>query len=139
LGADPVFREVLYIGTDHGLYTGSRGSDGRYSWTLDLTVPDTHISDIVPQRNINGYSGVLRLSTYGRGVWERSAPVDCFVTGPILSVPSQYSTVRAAYNTAQSCNNILITTGTYHEAPFTFSRNINVRLEAQGGPVTIGQ
>jgi hypothetical protein len=137
LGADPAFRGILYIGTDHGLYVGTRGSDGRYSWALDLTVPDTHIFMIVPHRNVNGYSGVLRLSTYGRGVWERVGPVNCFVTAPILSVPGQYSTVRAAYNAAQDCNIIRIATGTYHEAPIPFNQNKHVRLESQGGPATI--
>lgn len=60
----------------------------------------------------------------------------CFDGAPVLSVPSQYSTVRAAYNAAQDCNIIRINVGTYQEAPF-INLTKHVRLESQGGPATI--
>ena len=54
---------------------------------------------------------------------------------PVLSVPSQYSTIRSAYNAAGDCNIIRISSGIYHETvPFNLTKH--VRLESQGGPAT---
>jgi len=59
--------------------------------------------------------------------------------GGILYVPTQYSTISAAYNVAQNCDLIEITTGTYHEAPLSMNQQKRVRLVSLGGPVTISR
>ncbi len=71
IGADPSLRGVLYLGTTNGLWVGLPDSNGNYTWSQDLSVPDTMITSIVPHRNDGRYSGVLRVGTFGRGVWER--------------------------------------------------------------------
>lgn len=71
IGADPSLRGLVYLGTTNGLWEGLPDSNGDYTWSKDLTVPDTFISGIVPHRNNGIYTGGLRLVSFGRGVWER--------------------------------------------------------------------
>lgn len=81
--ADPSTKDVLYLGIrgagkdaagndPNGLWEGIKQDNGTFRWEQNKDIPDTFVIAIVAHRNnINGYSGVLRLTTYGRGVWER--------------------------------------------------------------------
>src|SRR5207245_2292687 len=71
IGADPSLRGLLYLGDTHGLWEGLPDGMGSYHWTLNTDVPDTWVTGVVPHRNSNGFSGTLRVATYGRGIWER--------------------------------------------------------------------
>jgi hypothetical protein len=71
VAADPSIRGLVYVGGQTGLWEGLPDQTGSYQWTLNPTVPDTYVSNIVSHRNSNGFSQTVRLGTYGRGVWER--------------------------------------------------------------------
>ena len=71
IAVDPVLKGTVYIGTLHGVWAGTPDSSGDYSWARELDVPETSVTMIEPQRGSGAYSGILRLSTFGRGEWER--------------------------------------------------------------------
>ncbi len=106
---------------------------------LGDNLPNVIVTDLHYYRQ----DDVLVAGTYGRGAWTMPNtgraifPNDCFLDGNVLKVgpTGPFLTVRAAYNAAQSCNRILIFTGTYSEGPITMNKYI--RLESQGGPATI--
>jgi hypothetical protein len=64
--ADPTQNGVLWLGTTNGLWKGERQSGGGWLWSRSPDVPRTWITDIA------AWGGALRLSTFGRGVWERN-------------------------------------------------------------------
>jgi hypothetical protein len=95
LAADPLSPGRVYIGTRHGLWVGTPNTAGVYTWAEDPNVPETLIIDIENQRDSHGYSGVIRLATYGRGVYETvpTLPAAAAVT---ISVPTR--TITTASN-----------------------------------------
>jgi outer membrane protein assembly factor BamB len=74
LAVDPILAGHLYVGTEHGLWEGTPGSNGQYSWVLSPEIPDTRVTVIVAQRSVAGYSGTMELSAFGRSIWERHVP-----------------------------------------------------------------
>ncbi|HEY5628784.1 MAG TPA: hypothetical protein VIR16_04665, partial [Candidatus Limnocylindrales bacterium] len=54
---------TLWVGTDLGLY---RTTDGGSTWARFGNLPAVRVTDISVSQN----GGLLRVSTYGRGVWE---------------------------------------------------------------------
>lgn len=105
IGADPAVPGLVYVGTTNGIWEGLPDSSGAYSWTQNLTVPDTYIAGIVPHRGSSfssGYSGALRVTTYGRGVWERQITVSRTCLALHCLAPRKITCVgchRAAYQT----------------------------------------
>jgi len=120
-------------------------------WTrLGNNLPNLVVSDL----RYNAADDVLVASTFGRSAWKMSDVArNCAasVVAPVLYVDrsatganpdgtpiNPFHNVSAAYNVAQNCDRLLITTGTYQETlPFALSKNL--RLEANGGTVTIGR
>jgi hypothetical protein len=80
--ADPAALQTLYVGTNHGLWQGAQQNDGSYNWTKNSEIPDSWLMSIIPHRSIKGYSKVLRLNIYGRGVWERYPPQPPLIAKP---------------------------------------------------------
>jgi photosystem II stability/assembly factor-like uncharacterized protein len=71
---DPTNPLRVWVGTDMGVYVSQNGG---VSWTLyNQGIPRVVITDLKFHRNL----GLLRASTYGRGVWERQA------TDPTLQI-----------------------------------------------------
>ena len=70
---------TVYVGTDLGVL---RSVDGGVSWTTldDLHLPNIPVTDL----KINEQAGVLRASTFGRGVFEFTA-----ASGPVIAVNAQ--------------------------------------------------
>jgi hypothetical protein len=77
VAADPKLKGVVYVGTRRGLWAGTPDGQGNYSWAIEADVPDTKVTMIMPERTPSGYTGVLRLSTYGAGIWERRLSTPC--------------------------------------------------------------
>ncbi len=67
----------LYIGTDLGVLRRSVADGAAWEVVDDLHLPNSAVSDL----EINTQAGVLRASTWGRGVFELAAP-----GGPVISV-----------------------------------------------------
>ena len=64
---DPRNPNVLYVGTDFGVYVSTNGGD---RWTvLGGNLPSVQVSDLAFHRRDN----MLVISTYGRGVWVMDA------------------------------------------------------------------
>jgi hypothetical protein len=121
-------------------YTGVFVNFGNGSWsylTGYLPQPLASVSSV-------GFTGPLvYVATEGRGLLRVDLDDDnqCFLGGGALRVgPSDpYHRVKDAFSAAQAgCTTISIYTGTYHEAPDTFSGK-SVRLESRGGQVIIGK
>jgi hypothetical protein len=70
---------TLYVGTDLGVL---RSVDGGNNWaTLDaLHFPNSPVTDL----QLNSQSGILRASTFGRGVFDFGAP-----TGPVVTTNAE--------------------------------------------------
>lgn len=70
---------TIYVGTDLGVL---RSVDGGVSWTVldDLHLPNIPVTDL----KINEQAGVLRASTFGRGVFEFTA-----ASGPVIAVNAE--------------------------------------------------
>jgi hypothetical protein len=63
---DPEVPAVIYTGTDEGVY---RSTDGGASWhSFNEGLPHTSVRYIKRHRQLP----LLRVGTYGRGVWERN-------------------------------------------------------------------
>jgi photosystem II stability/assembly factor-like uncharacterized protein len=60
---DPVDREILYVGTDTGVYVTQ---DGGKKWnTLGSNLPATYVHDLI----IHPRDNVIVIATHGRGMW----------------------------------------------------------------------
>jgi photosystem II stability/assembly factor-like uncharacterized protein len=70
---------VLYVGTELGIV---RSLNGGLAWEVvdDIHLPNAAISAI----EVNEQAGVLRVSTWGRGVFELAAP-----SGPVIAVDAE--------------------------------------------------
>jgi hypothetical protein len=77
MAADPSLPGVIYVGSTRGVFVGTPSGTGTYAWQKELDVPDVYISMIHAHRNLAGYSGVVRLASYGRGIWERRITNPC--------------------------------------------------------------
>jgi len=65
---DPANSNNLYAGTDIGVY---RSTDGGANWVpFSEGLPRVAVFDLV----IHPLTGVIRIATHGRGIWERSKP-----------------------------------------------------------------
>jgi hypothetical protein len=68
LAVDPANPSHLYLGADIGAW---RSTDGGLNWqTYSEGLPDAGVMDLV----LHDSKRVLRASTHGRGVWERTLP-----------------------------------------------------------------
>jgi hypothetical protein len=77
IAADPLLKGVVYVGSQHGLWAGTPDAAGHYSWTKEEDIPETAVTFIQAQRGAGVYTGVLRLATFGRGIWERKLSSPC--------------------------------------------------------------
>ena len=89
IAADPSLKGVVYIATQKGVWAGTPDSGG-YDWAIEMDVPDTSVTFLQAERAGGAYSGVLRLSTYGRGIWERIVSTPCPPTG----CPTQSNSIQ---------------------------------------------
>jgi ligand-binding sensor domain-containing protein len=60
---DPKNPEILYAGTDFGVYVSTNGG-GRWE-VLGSNLPSVQVSDL----QISSRDGLIVISTYGRGMW----------------------------------------------------------------------
>jgi hypothetical protein len=66
VAVDPANTNIVYVGTDVGVWKGVKGA-GSWSWTIfSQGLPEAAISDLA----IHAQARLLRAATYGRGVWE---------------------------------------------------------------------
>ncbi|MCX6576236.1 MAG: hypothetical protein NTV82_07560 [Candidatus Aminicenantes bacterium] len=64
---DPVNRNILYVGTDQGVYVTT---DGAKSWTvLGANLPSTYVHDLI----IHPRDNIIVCATHGRGMWALDA------------------------------------------------------------------
>jgi hypothetical protein len=112
LAAHPVRDHTLYVGTDNGLIVGERTGldDTTWTWRQSPGVAQTLVSDLAVRRG--DARGIVRASTYGRGVWEHQGrqcrpfpdreieppvhvpvppPIDPFVRHDAVMIPVSYS------------------------------------------------
>jgi photosystem II stability/assembly factor-like uncharacterized protein len=60
---DPVNKDILYAGTDGGVYVTT---DGGKTWnTLGANLPSTYVHDLI----IHPRDNIIAVATHGRGVW----------------------------------------------------------------------
>lgn len=95
IAADPQLAGVVYLATANGLYVGAPGLQGTYQWQRSPDVPWSNVSAIVAQQGPSGFSGTVRASVYGRGVWERA----------IARQPCRVSTCYAPVALCLTCRN----------------------------------
>jgi hypothetical protein len=64
---DPVNKEILYVGTDIGVYVTT---DGAKTWNiLGGNLPSTFVQDLI----IHPRDNVIVIATHGRGMWALAA------------------------------------------------------------------
>jgi hypothetical protein len=64
---DPVNRNILYVGTDQGVYVTT---DGAKTWTvLGANLPSTYVHDLI----IHPRDNIIVCATHGRGMWALDA------------------------------------------------------------------
>ena len=64
---DPVDRNILYVGTDTGVYVTT---DGAKSWSvLGANLPATYVHDLI----IHPRDNIIVIATHGRGMWALDA------------------------------------------------------------------
>jgi photosystem II stability/assembly factor-like uncharacterized protein len=91
--------EVLYVGTDRGVYQG-RPVGGDWEWYADTCgLPPTYVSDLVVHRS----GTVIRAATYGRSAYERSLTAtipgpDIYDTGPRNDTITRATTISGPWN-----------------------------------------
>jgi photosystem II stability/assembly factor-like uncharacterized protein len=78
--------DVLYVGTDSGVYasTGLSGSWSRFGTGL----PNVQVVDV----ELNTSLGILAAGTHGRGVWETDARSPSVAAPPVLSLTESFDT-----------------------------------------------
>jgi hypothetical protein len=70
IAVDPDDTGTLYVGTSKGLVVGIRQPDGSWHWFLEEDIPETWVNEIQTVAGTGGRGGFVRLSTYGRGMFE---------------------------------------------------------------------
>lgn len=60
---DPKNQNILYVGTDHGVYVSINGGESWY--TLCCALPTTYVQDII----IHPRDNIMIAATHGRGLW----------------------------------------------------------------------
>jgi len=73
---DPLRPNNVYFGGQEGLWQGTLFA-GQWSWQLNTSTPESQVRNFALQRGAKGFSGVLRATIYGRGVWERAVDQGC--------------------------------------------------------------
>ena len=63
---DPVDRNILYVGTDVGVYVSK---DGGASWQVLGNLPSTYVHDLI----IHPRDNIIVIATHGRGMWAMDA------------------------------------------------------------------
>lgn len=98
VAADPSQLNLVYAGTDAGLFIGQRqGRPPRWQWSRSLDVPDTTITDIESHINSAGSFGTVYASTFGRGVFER------VLTGPSRQAMNRMAQPQPIENAITRC------------------------------------
>jgi hypothetical protein len=102
MAADPTRRGVIYLGTMRGLLVGAPDSAGNYQWSLDANLPDARVGSIDSNRNVNGFTGDMEVSLFGRGIWQmlRTSPCPrmlCFRGGPAVECLTCVQTSAGAW------------------------------------------
>lgn len=94
LAIDPVYRDTLFVATDYGLY---RTIDaGRHWETFDFGLPKAAwLTDLVLNTSARP-EGVMRVSTYGRGVWELRLGNDACQNAQVITEGAWPGTLRGA-------------------------------------------
>ena len=82
---DPVDRNILYLGTDTGVYVTT---DGAKSWAvLGANLPATYVHDLI----IHPRDNIIVIATHGRGMWALDAnPVNKKAERPTRRGPGQH-------------------------------------------------
>ncbi len=78
---DPVDKNILYVGTDIGVYVSK---DGGKSWDVLGDLPSTYVHDLI----IHPRDNILVIATHGRGMWVLDANL---VNGGKKSVLSSFN------------------------------------------------
>ena len=71
IALDPADPKRLYVGTMAGLAVGMEDAQGHWAWSAEPSVPEAQITVLRVRQGLGGSEGIIRLSTYGRSVYER--------------------------------------------------------------------
>ncbi len=98
--ADPVNNNLVYIGTDIGVFAST---DGGTTWAAFNTgMPVVAVFDI----GISHATNALRISTHGRGIWENNnSPLPVNLTSFSVT-PQKFGNVLLEWYTATEQNNV---------------------------------
>jgi hypothetical protein len=89
---DPIEPNILYAGTDIGVFVSPSGGNSWY--TFNSGMPAAVVNGFAGQSN-----GLIRLSTYGRGVWELKPPQPCTTGETALCLNGNRFQVAATFQT----------------------------------------
>ena len=59
---DPIDPEILYVGTDIGVYVTKNGGE---TWEVLGDLPSTYVHDLV----VHPRENMIIIATHGRGIW----------------------------------------------------------------------
>lgn len=77
----------LFLGTDVGVYYGTRNSEGLFDWHKLPGIPDVQVFDM----ELHNCGQKLQIATFGRGIWEANIP----------SLPAYEITTTETWNTSR--------------------------------------
>jgi len=71
IAIDPLDSSKVFVATDQGIYRG-RKENGQWVWTRSPGIPNLHVGDLQVHQSFTftGLTGVVRASTFGRGIFE---------------------------------------------------------------------